>query len=134
MTTRTATAADLPILDFHDHHISKKELDHLIRLGRITVAEADGEFIGWLRWNLFWDNTPFLNMLYLLEPHRGQGHGKALIEHWEARMKEQGFDRVMTSTASDEYAQHFYQRLGYSAIGGFTPFGESYELIFGKML
>jgi hypothetical protein len=40
----------------------------------------------------------------------------------------------MTSTASDEYAQHFYQKLGYTTIGGFTPFGDPYVLIFSKML
>ena len=134
MTIRTAVMADLPVLARHDRHISKNELENLIRLGRVTIVEADGEFVGWLRWNLFWDNTPFLNLLYLLEPYRGKGYGKTLMDHWETQMQHQGFDRVMTSTASDEYAQHFYQKLGYTAIGGFTPFGDPYELIFSKML
>jgi ribosomal protein S18 acetylase RimI-like enzyme len=56
------------------------------------------------------------------------------MDHWETQMQHQGFHRVMTSTASDEYAQHFYQKLGYTAIGGFTPVGEVYELIFSKLL
>ena len=134
MTIRTAVNADLPVLASYDRHISEKELENLIRLGRVTLCEADGQFAGWLRWNLFWDNTPFLNLLYLLEPYRGKGYGKTLMDHWETQMQHQGFDRVMTSTASDEYAQHFYQKLGYTAIGGFTPFGDPYELIFSKML
>ena len=134
MTIRTATLSDLPVLACHDRHISETELENQIRLGRITVAEADGEFLGWLRWNLFWDNTPFLNMLYLLETHRGKGYGQELMARWEAQMADLGYDRVMTSTASDEYAQHFYQKLGYSAIGGFIPFGDPYELIFSKIL
>lgn len=134
MTIRTAINADLPVLAGYDRHISEKELENLIRLGRITVAEVDGEFVGWLRWNLFWDNTPFLNLLFLLDSHRGKGYGRTLMEHWEAQMKDAGFDRVMTSTASDEYAQHFYRKLGYNAIGGFTPFCDPYELIFSKML
>ena len=134
MTIRTAVMADLPVLAGYDRHVSEQELKNLIRLGRVTIAEADGEFLGWLRWNLFWDNTPFLNLLYLLEPYRGKGYGKTLMDHWETQMQHQGFDRVMTSTASDEYAQHFYQKLGYTAIGGFTPFGDPYELIFSKML
>ena len=134
MTIRTAALADLPVLAAHDRHISEKELDNLIRLGQVTIGEVDGEFAGWLRWNLFWDKTPFLNMLYLLEPHRGQGYGRELMVHWELRMKDQGFQRVMTSTASDEYAQHFYQKLCYRAIGGFTPHGDVYEVIFEKLL
>ena len=134
MTIRTAALADLPVLASYDRHISEKELGNLIHLGRMTVLDVDGEFAGWLRWNLFWDNTPFLNMLFLLAPHRGKGYGREMMTYWEARMKELGFDRVMTSTASDEYAQHFYQKLGYTAIGGFTPSGEAYEIIFEKSL
>lgn len=134
MTIRTATMADLPVLSNHDRHIFQEELNNLIRLGRVTILEVDGEFAGWLRWNLFWDNTPFLNMLYLLEPHQGKGYGKEMMAHWEAQMRHLGFERVMTSTASDEYAQHFYQKLGYTAIGGFTPSGDAYEIIFEKTL
>ena len=132
MIIRTATLADQEILGSHDSHISLPELENLIRLGRVTVLEVDGQFAGWLRWNLFWDNTPFLNMLYLLEPYRGQGYGRALMFHWEGQMTDLGFQRLMTSTAADEYAQHFYTKLGYTAIGGFTLPGDPYELIFCK--
>ena len=134
MNIRIAEARDFTVISGHDRHISPAELENSIRLGRAAVAEEDGVLLGWLRWNLFWDNTPFLNLIYLPEPHRGKGHGKTMMDWWEKQMAAQGYDAVMTSTASDEYAQHFYIRLGYTAMGGFTPFGESYELIFGKRL
>ena len=132
MTIRTALFSDQEAIAAHDHHISRFELTHLISMGRVTVLEVDGQFAGWLRWNLFWDNTPFLNMLYLLEPYRGKGYGRALMTHWEDQMAGLGFSRLMTSTASDEYAQHFYTKLGYTAIGGFTLPADPYELIFCK--
>ena len=44
-----------------------------------------------------------------------------MVLHWEEEMRQLGYDSVMTSTASDEYAQHFYRKLGYETIGGFTP-------------
>lgn len=134
MTIRTAVLSDLTTLCKYDHHISPAELEMQIRRNRILVAEADGTFIGWLRWNLFWDNTPFLNLLFLLEDFRGMGYGRELMRHWEIGMRNLGFDTVMTSTASDEYAQHFYRKLGYTAIGGFTLPGDPYELIFAKKL
>jgi GNAT superfamily N-acetyltransferase len=134
MTIRPAIPSDLAVLVQHDHHISPEELENLIRLGRICVAEEDGTFLGWLRWNLFWDNTPFMNLLFLLEDCRGKGHGKAMVTHWEQEMKRLGYQTVMTSTASDEYAQHFYRHLGYEAIGEFTLPGDPYELIFAKNL
>ena len=134
MTVRIATMNDLSRIVEQDRHISPEELKILISLGRVAVAEDGESFLGWMRWNLFWDNTPFLNMLYLLEPHRGKGYGKTMMAWWEREMRARSFDTLMTSTASDEYAQHFYQKLEYTAVGGFSLPGESYELIFVKTL
>ena len=134
MTVRIATMNDLSRIAEQDRHISPEELKILISLGRVAVAEDGESFLGWMRWNLFWDNTPFLNMLYLLEPHRGKGYGKTMMAWWEREMRARSFDTLMTSTASDEYAQHFYQKLEYTAVGGFSLPGESYELIFVKTL
>ncbi len=131
---RPAVGSDLPFLAEHDRHIAPAELDCSIRLGRVLLIEVAGEPVGWLRWNLFWDNTPFMNLLYLLDGHRMQGHGRALVRHWEESMREQGYEIVLTSTAADEAAQHFYRRLGYRDIGGFLQPGEPYELILQKGL
>ena len=129
-----ATPEHLSQLVLLDQHIDAAELSHLISRSMVLVAEQDGHIHGWLRWNLFWDNTPFMNMLYVLEPYRGAGLGRALVQHWETDRIAEGYHTVMTSTASDEYAQHFYRKLGYETVGGFTPFEEPYELILAKRL
>ena len=134
MTVIHAGEVHRPQLLANDHHISEPELKNLVCCGRILIAEEDGVFCGWLRWNLFWDNIPFMNMLYLTEPHRGKGYGRALVEFWEAEIKASGYRMVLTSTQSDEYAQHFYQKLGYAPIGGFLLPGDPYEVIFHKSL
>ncbi len=134
MDIRTARPDDIPALREHDRHISERELGHSVRLGRVYVAEEQGQFAGWLRYNLFWDNTPFMNLLYVLDGFRGKGYGRLLVEHWEGRMRDAGCQTVMTSTQSNEYAQHFYNRLGYAAIGGFLLPCEAYELILAKKL
>ncbi len=66
MNIRTALPRDIDLLCLHDRHISRRELGDLINRKRVYIAEEQGEFLGWLRYSLFWDNTPFLNMLYLL--------------------------------------------------------------------
>lgn len=132
MNIRHATKADIDILSRNDKHISKDELENLIHLGRVYLAEADGKFVGWLRYNMFWDNTPFMNMLYLLDGSRGKGYGRQLVEYWEKDMRKLGFDVVITSTASNEYAQHFYHKLGYKTIGGFSLGDDPYEVILSK--
>lgn len=129
---RIAKNSDLDVLSRYDKHISKDELERSILSERVYILEDNGEFVGWLRWNLFWDNTPFMNMLYILDGHRFKGYGRELVLYWEQKMRSLGYERVMTSTASDEYAQHFYVKLGYKAIGGFTLPGDVYEMIFLK--
>ena len=125
---------EVDFLCSYDKHIKRKELEKLIREERVYIAKETGNFAGWLRYNLFWDNTPFMNMLFVLEEYRGKGIGKSLVLHWEQDMKKQGYSCPRTSTASDEYAQHFYNKLGYITVGGFMPKDDPYEIILSKYL
>ncbi len=135
MLIRLAELTDLSWLTAHDRHIAWEECERSVRLRRVLVlSEADGGLVGWLRWNLFWDNTPFMNMLYLLPESRRQGHGSALVAHWEGLMAGAGYRRVLTSTQADEEGQRFYRRLGYRDAGALFLPGEAAELIFMKDL
>ena len=82
---------------------------------------------GLLRYNLFWDNTPFCTMLFVDWPYQKKGYGRLLMEHWERDMKEQGHGMLLTSTQVDEDAQHFYRRLGYRDCGGLVMDVPGYE-------
>lgn len=126
---RPATDADFPFLTAHDRHIAPEELRRAIADGRILLAVQEGKPAGWLRWNLFWDNTPFMNLLYLLDGFRGQGLGRLLVSCWEEQMRRAGHALLMTSTQANEPAQLFYRHLGYRDVGGFMLPGEPYELI-----
>lgn len=75
-----------------------------------------------------------MNMLLVLEPSRGRGLGGRLVDDWEARAKADGHDAVLTSTRSDEAAQHFYRRRGYTDAGALLLPGEPAELILRKQL
>lgn len=134
MQIRLAVPKDIEKLCQYDQHIRKQELEHSIRLNRVYMIVEGKLLLGWLRYGLFWDNTPFLNLLYLLENNRGKGIGRQAVEYWEQAMKEQGYDTVLTSTRADEYAQHFYTKLGYKTIGGFLMEEEPFEMILEKRL
>ena len=131
---RFATKEDIDILTANDKHVDKQEMLNLISLKRVYVMEEDGKFIGWLRYNLFWDHIPFMNMICLNDSERGKGYGRKFVEFWEDEMRKLGYTKVMTSTASDEFPQHFYIKLGDSTIGGFIPFGEKFEMMLSKKL
>ena len=46
-----------------DNHISQTELNKKIRDGQGYILSAGNKPVGILRYNLFWDNTPFCTML-----------------------------------------------------------------------
>lgn len=134
MQIRLAAMEDSPWLKARDHHIAEDELRSLTRHQRALLACVDACSVGWLRWNLFWDNTPVMNMLYVLEDSRSQGFGRALVTHWERLMQSQGYDAVLTSTMANENAQHFYWAMGYRDAGALLLPGEPTEIIFYKVL
>lgn len=119
-----------------DKHLPKQEFYNKISQKQGYVLLSGGTPIGILRYNLFWDNTPFCTMLYIAKNHRGKGYGRKLMEHWETDMKNQGYGMLMTSTQVDESAQHFYRKLGYKDTGAFVidvpGFEQPMELIMIK--
>ena len=121
-----------------DKHLPEQEYDKKVRDKQGYVLYEDGKEIGLLRYNLFWDNTPFCNMLFVDGAEQKKGYGRALMNFWEEDMKNQGYGMVMTSTQIDEEAQHFYRKIGYKECGGFTidipGFEQPMELVMSKAL
>lgn len=131
---RYAVMTDKDILLSRDGHIKENVLEETIKNNRGIIMLVDGAFAGWLRYNLFWDEIPFMNMLYFLEDYRGKGYGTQMVKFWENEMVKLGYNKVMTSSQANEYAQHFYRKLGYQDAGSFFPFCNDLEIIFTKKL
>ena len=110
-----------------DGHLPEAVFEEKIRNKQGYLLTEDDKMIGLLRYNLFWDNTPFCTMLFIDSDHRKKGYGKLLMEHWEQDMKSRGYGMLMTSTQVDEDAQHFYRKLGYKDCGGFVVDVPGYE-------
>lgn len=121
-----------------DKHLSEKEFELKIRDKRGYIISDDDKPIGVMRYNLFWDNTPFLTLIYFYEAYRGKGFGKQALLYWENEMREFDYKMVMTSTQVDEQAQHFYRKLGYKDKGCLlldnTPFEQPQEMFMIKVL
>ena len=132
VVTRTAVSADLGFLADLDTHLSAERLAQCVRDGRVLVAEADGERVGLLRWNLFWDLVPFMNLLFVSADRRGQTVGTTLVTTWEQERRSAGHRMVLTSTSAAETAQHFYRKLGYVECGNLLLPDEPTELLFRK--
>ena len=117
-----------------DRHLPEAEFDNKVSAKTGYVILSDNRPVGLLRYNLFWDNTPFCTMLYIDEKYRGQGFGTRLMEYWENDMESRGYTLLLTSTQSDETAQHFYRKLGYTDCGCLLLDSQSAEIFFGKKI
>jgi len=109
-----------------------------VRDKRGYVICDDNEPVGIMRYNLMWDNTPFLTLIFIGSSYQGKGYGKQAMLSWESEMLKLGYKMVMTSTQVNEEAQHFYRRLGYIERGGIfldgTPFEQPQEMFMIKSL
>ncbi len=121
-----------------DRHLSENEFAMKVRDKRGYIISAGDKPVGIMRYNLFWDNTPFLTLIYFEESEQGKGFGRQAMCHWESEMRALGFKMAMTSTQADEQAQYFYRKLGYVDRGCLildnTPFEQPQEIIMIKVL
>lgn len=129
-----ATDSDYKFIINRDRHIAKDLVKAKIKEKEIYILRESHQEIGWMRFNYFWDNTPFMNMIWIDDEYRGMGYGTKVVHHWEELMRKKGFRVVMTSTQSNEDAQHFYRKLGYKDVGCLLKEDEALEVILSKKL
>ena len=133
MIIELAQSKDKPKIAKLDSHIPPSRLGECIYNGQVYILKDNSiknggqnhrlndPVIGVLRYSLFWQTIPFLDLLYIDAEYRHQGFGTQMIHDWEERMKICGYKYVMTSTQADESAWKFYEKLGYHKVGGFLP-------------
>ena len=135
---RYISEEDKPFWFTFDNDILEQEFDLKVRDKRGYIISVDSEPIGIMRYNLMWDNTPFLTLICIVDSCHGKGYGRQAMLFWENEMKELGYKMVMTSTRVDEEAQCFYRKLGYVDRGGIfldgMPLAQPQEMFMVKVL
>ena len=142
---RPATPHDVPAIlqMIHDLAIYEKEPDAVRNTPELlsgvlfaenprvyaTMAEnAGGEVQGFALWFLNYSTWEGVHGIYLedlyVSPHaRGEGHGKALLQHLAATAVEQGYARVEWSVLDwNEPSINFYRSLGARPMDGWSTF------------
>ena len=121
MEIRLAATKDKKGILKYDCHIPHDKVGACICNGLVSVLCDGEEIVGVLRYNLFWQSVPFLDLLFIDEAYRGQGWGRQMMADWEETMRRLGYSYVMLSTQEDETAKYIYEKLGYRRIGAFLP-------------
>lgn len=100
---------------FEEAEDSAIQLDSYIKLGRVLVARIASQIIGHLQ--LIDTNDPKvieIKSLAVSPEHRGQDVGRALVTAAIKRCADEGFARIVLSTATADVGNlRFYQRMGF---------------------
>ena len=131
---RPALAEDLDYWFSLDKHLKRQMILNKLNLNECYIIENLNKKVGIMRYNFFWDETPFLNLIFISQENQRKGIGTQALSLWEQNMKESGYDFVMTSTMSNENAQHFYRKLGYKDCGCLVIKSEPMEILLCKQL
>lgn len=134
MKIELAIENDYKYIVERDRHIPESLVRTKIKEKEIFILKDSNKRIGWMRYSYFWDNVPFMNMIWIDEEYRGKGIGKKIVLYWEELMSQRGFNLVMTSTQSDEEAQHFYRKLRYRDAGCLLLETQPLEILMTKKL
>ncbi len=129
-----ATKDDFSFLDALDLHISEIELMKAIEQKRIYMVYKGKTFVGMLRYNLYLDNTPFVNFIYVKPKYRNNKIGSQLLKKFEDDMAERGYLHALTSVVYPMKAHAFFSKNNYKECGGFLIPSEPYELFLYKTI
>ncbi len=133
ISIRPVENSDKPFWFSLDKHLSEVEFCGKVNDGRGYVMLFGDIPIGILRYNLFWDNTPFCNLLVISENYRGRGFGSNFMAFWETEMQKLGFSWILVSTRSDESALQFYRKIGYTDCGNLLAPDQPPEIFLRKI-
>jgi ribosomal protein S18 acetylase RimI-like enzyme len=128
---------DLTWCVMHDGRLDEPELRRKVHAREVVVGDLDGELVGLLRLDYLLSTLPHLAQVRVVEHHRREGIGRALVTFVEQQGRSRGIDKILSSTRPDKTgAQAWHRQIGFTECGaleGFGPNGEA-TIFFLKML
>jgi ribosomal protein S18 acetylase RimI-like enzyme len=127
-TIRFADAADLDWCVANDGWLDKSALRQKIEARELVVADVDGELAGLLRLDFLWSTLPHIAQIRVVEEHRREGIGRALVAFVAGEARRSGADKLLSSTRLDKTeAQEWHRRVGFRECGSLSGFGPNGE-------
>ena len=136
IVVRTATEGDLDFVS-QDGHLSGAVLERKVSDGDVVLALRGGEPVGYLRVEWLWSKLPYIELVWVLEPHRRAGVGQALLAHVESEVVGRGHGALYSSSQANEpEPQAWHRRMGFEECGLLAGLNEGGvgEVFFRKTL
>lgn len=101
----------------------------------IIVAETDGAVVGWASLSQYSDRCAYSNTaevsVYIAEPHRGKGFGRALLQNIVQQGKEIGHHVLLARIADgNQVSIHLFEAHGFADVGVLREVGRK----FGRLI
>lgn len=133
---RAATESDLGFVS-QDGYLPDPIVRRKVGDGDVYVALRDDEPVGYLRLEWLWSKLPYIELIFVLEPHRRAGVGWALLAHVEAEAASRGHAALYSSSQADEQEpQAWHRQRGFEECGLLAGLNEGGvgEVFFRKSL
>lgn len=134
---RFAVPEDLAWCTTRDYGIPPEIIARKIGLNEILVAEVAGERAGYLRLEYLWSLVPYIALIGVVEQHRRQGVGRAMLAFLEAHLRGTGCTILLSSSQVNEAEpQAWHRYMGFEECGLLTRInpGGVGEVFFRKAL
>jgi predicted GNAT family N-acyltransferase len=106
----------------HEQGVSAaEEFDGLDGDCRTYLVRRSNDAIGTARARPLEDGTVKIERMAVLKPHRGRGHGRALLQRMIGDLRDDGVETVILHAQC--HAEEFYRRSGF--VAGGEPFMEA---------
>ncbi len=117
-----------------DNWLDHEKATTKIRLQEIIIMRQAHQIIGMLRFSYFWDQIPFINLLWIEPSMRNQRCGTQMLTWFEEHMKHENHRNIMTSSLASESGQHFFRKQGFEDCGSLLIEKEGTEIVFKKTI
>jgi ribosomal protein S18 acetylase RimI-like enzyme len=121
----------------HDGWLDEPQLRRKLQAKEVVMADLDGELVGLLRLDYLWSSIPHVAQVRVVEHHRRDGIGRALVTFVEQQARSRGTDKILSSTRPDKIgAQAWHRQIGFAECGSLEGIGPNDEptIFFLKML
>lgn len=101
-----------------DPEVSFEQMKSKIENHEILIAVKETQVIAYLKLQYLWESKPFISLIKVAPPYRGQGIGRNLLAYLTYFLEMNGFNALYSSSQVNECSpQEWHRKMGFVEAG-----------------